>query len=107
MRLKYDLNVRALYISLSDQAVARTRQIGDNTAIDLDAAGVVVGIEVISVDHPWPLREILAGYRLPAGEEAKIRAYFQPSPPVTVRGSRPDTPQEAPALSIAPISVAA
>ena len=104
MRLKYDLNVRVLYISLSDQAVARTREIDDNTAIDLDEAGNIVGIEVISVDHPWPLSEILAEYKLPAGEEAQISAYFfRPSP-----GS--ERIQESPKISIAPpapVSVAA
>ncbi len=31
MQLKYDLNVGALYIKLSDQAVARTRDIDDNS----------------------------------------------------------------------------
>lgn len=76
MRLKYDLNVGALYIGLSDQAVARTSAVDDNTSVDLDAAGTVVGIEVISIEHPWPLSEILARYAIPPGEEAQIRAYF-------------------------------
>jgi uncharacterized protein YuzE len=76
MRLSYDLNVRALYISFSDQAVARTREIDDNTNIDLDASGAVVGIEVISIDHPWPLADILDRYEIPAGERAQLSAYF-------------------------------
>jgi uncharacterized protein YuzE len=76
MRLSYDLNVRALYISLSDQAVARTQEIDDNTNVDLDARGAVVGIEVISIDHPWPLADILARYDIPAGERAQFGAYF-------------------------------
>ena len=77
MRLRYDLNVGALYISLSDQPVTRTQEIDDNTAVDLDADGTIVGIEVISIAHPWPLPEILARYRIPAGEEAQIRTYFR------------------------------
>lgn len=102
MRLKYDLNVGALYIKLSDQAVARTHDIDDNTAVDLDSAGNVAGIEVISIAHRWALNEILRDYSIPAAEVAQIRAYFQPA----VLGIA----QEAPALSIernAPICVAA
>jgi len=89
MRLSYDLNVRALYIGLSGQPVARTREIDDNTNVDLDADGGVVGIEVISIDHPWPLSDILAGYDIPAGEQAQLLTYF------------PRAVQAAPAISIA------
>jgi uncharacterized protein YuzE len=102
MRLKYDLDVGALYIRLSDQKIARTREIDDNTNVDLDAAGDVVGIEVISIVHPWPLSEVLAGYPIPSAEAAQLRAYFG-SPAVTVA-------QQAPTVSMnknAPVPVAA
>jgi uncharacterized protein YuzE len=102
MRLKYDLDVGALYIKLSHQAVARTRDVGDNASVDLDDAGNVVGIEVISIAHRWPLDDILRDYSIPATEVAQLRAYFQ----ATVTG----TPSEAPALSFernAPVHVAA
>lgn len=102
MRLKYDLTVGALYIGLSDQAVAHTRDIDDNTFVDLDEAGDVVGIEVISIAHPWALVEVLRDYNIPAAEVAQLRAYFQPSTLGTM--------QEAPALSMdrnAPICVPA
>lgn len=101
MQLEYDLNVGALYIRLSDGEVARTREAGDNAAVDLDSTGGVVGIEVISVAHPWPLSDILAAYKVPDGEVAEIRAYFRP---------QEDTPmvqQESPKLGIAPTLVAA
>jgi uncharacterized protein YuzE len=102
MRLKYDLNVGALYIRLTDRTVAQTRDLGDNTSVDLDDAGDVVGIEVISIVRPWALDDILREYKLPAAEVAQLRAYFQP----TATGS----PPQAPALSIernAPIHVGA
>jgi uncharacterized protein YuzE len=76
MRLEYDLDVGALYIRLSDAEIASTREAGDNAAVDLDAAGGVVGIEVISTAYPWPLADILVSYDLPGDEEAQIRAYF-------------------------------
>lgn len=102
MRLKYDLNVGALYIRLNDQAVARTQDIDDNTSVDLDGAGNVIGIEIISIAHRWALSDILRDYNIPAADVAQLRAYFQPA----VLGIA----QEAPALSIernAPICVAA
>ncbi len=94
MQLEFDLNIGALYIRLSDAQVARTREAGDNAAVDLDAAGDVVGIEVISAAHPWPLADILASYRIPAAEGVQIRTYFR------VHKSRP-AQQESPKLSIA------
>jgi uncharacterized protein YuzE len=102
MRLKYDLNAGALYIRLSDLAVTRTREVDDNTFVDLAGDESVVGIEVISIAHPWPLDHILRDYGIPAMEVAQLRAYFQPS--------ASGTTQAAPALSIdrnAPVCVAA
>jgi uncharacterized protein YuzE len=76
MRLKYDLNVGALYIRLSDEAVARSREIDDNTSVDLDETGSLVGIEVISASHPLPLDAILDSYSVPGDEAAQLLAYF-------------------------------
>lgn len=94
MKLEFDLNVGALYIRLSDAEVARTREAGDNAAVDLDTAGGVVGIEVISAAHPWPLTDIFASYAIPPGEAAQLRSYFQP------QGTSPAR-QESPKISIA------
>lgn len=81
MRLKYDLNVGALYIRLSDSPVARTQEINDNTLVDLDEAGRVIGIEVISIESPWALGTVLHDYEMPAYEAAQLRAYFRmPTP---------------------------
>ena len=102
MQLKYDLNVGALYIKLSDEVVASTRAIDDNTTVDLDGTGGVVGIEVISIAHPWALNAILSSYSVPPVEAGQLRAYFEPA----VSGLT----QEAPALTIernAPVLVLA
>lgn len=107
MRLDFDLTAGALYISLSDHDVARTQVVDDNTCVDLDADGVVVGIEVIAVDYPWPVDEVLGNYRFPDGEAAWIRAYFRPSIPDARPVGAPVTRHEAPAMSITPVSVAA
>lgn len=94
MQLEYDLNAGALYIRLSDEEIARTREAGDNAAVDLDAAGGVVGIEVISAVHSWPLAGILASYKIPDQEVAEIRSYFR------LQGSQLVQP-ESPKISIA------
>jgi len=96
VELKYDLNVGALYIRLTDQAVARTREIDDNTVVDIDADGGIVGIEVISIGHPWALDDILHDYAIPSAAAAQLRAYFQPAGPAVS--------QQAPAVSLARIA---
>jgi len=103
MQLEFDLNAGALYIRLSHAEITRTREAGDNAAVDLDAAGAVVGIEVISAAHPWPLGDILASYKLPDQEVAEIKAYFRLEDRHLVQ-------QESPRMSIAspaPVTVAA
>jgi uncharacterized protein YuzE len=96
MKLEYDLNAGALYIRLSDAEIARTAEAGDNAAVDLDASGGVVGIEVISVGYPWPLTDILATYSVPPAEAAEIRSYFcirqspaQPEPRISTGSPAP------------------
>lgn len=101
MRLEYDLNVGALYISLSDRDVARTTTVDDNTCVDLGADGAVVGIEVIAIDYPWPVGDILRDYPIPADEAAQLRAYFQPMIPDARPAAAPVTRHQAPALSVA------
>ncbi|SRR5258706_11638535 len=78
MRLEYDLNVGALYIALADSPVARTREAGHNANVDLDASGDVVGIEVISAAHKWPLAQILDDYAINEADAAQLLAYFMP-----------------------------
>ena len=49
-----------------------------NLIFDLDSDGDVIGIEVVSIRHPWALGDILRDYRIPSDEAAQLRAYFQP-----------------------------
>jgi uncharacterized protein YuzE len=77
MKLEYDLNAGALYVRLSGAEIARTAEAGDNAAVDLDARGDVVGIEVISAGYPWPVSDILATYSIHPQDAAEIRAYFR------------------------------
>jgi uncharacterized protein YuzE len=88
MRLTYDLDAGALYIGLNGQDVARTRQVDDNTLVDLDAAGRPVGIEVTSIDHPWAVDTVLRDFDIPQRDAAQIRAYYSSPQP----GSAPPVP---------------
>lgn len=76
MQLEYDLSVRALYIRLSYKHIARTREIDDNTNVDLAVDGTVVGIEVMDIDLPWSVAEILRDFDLPPGEIEQVASYF-------------------------------
>jgi len=85
MRLEFDLDVGALYIVLTDSPVARTVEAGDNANVDLDARGSLVGIEVISAAHSWPLQSILSRFTIGKTDAAQLRAYFTTEVSVTGR----------------------
>jgi hypothetical protein len=51
--------------------VARTVEIDDATMVDLDAAGRLLGIEVLSPGSAWPLAEILRRYEV-SGQDAAL-----------------------------------
>jgi uncharacterized protein YuzE len=79
MMLEYDLDAGALYIRLADGDVARTRQVDDNTLIDMDGAGNVLGVEVVSARHPWAIAEVLRMDGISAAAKAQMLGYFVPS----------------------------
>jgi uncharacterized protein YuzE len=85
MRLEFDLDVGALYIELTDSPVARTVEFGDNANVDLDARDGLVGIEVLSAAHSWPLQAILSRFTIEKADAAQLRAYFTTEVPVTGR----------------------
>jgi uncharacterized protein YuzE len=99
MQLEYDLSVGALYIRLSDQEIACTRDVDDNTNVDLDASGVVVGIEVIDTGLPWPVAEILRDFDFPAGEVEQIIGYFPFTAPTISVASPPPAKAQQPAAA--------
>lgn len=49
MKLEYDSKANAIYIPLKDVDVASTREVEDNLIVDLDAAGKMIGIELLFV----------------------------------------------------------
>jgi YD repeat-containing protein len=52
MRIRYDLEVDALYIRLLDRLTeVRTERISEDVAVDYDASGHIVGIEVLGASE--------------------------------------------------------
>jgi uncharacterized protein YuzE len=99
MQLEFDLDIGALYIRLGGQPVARTREAGRNAHVDLAEDGTLVGIEVISFAHPWPLDDILSQYRVPDAELRQICGYFGPQQMIVVPAG---PPAEPPQMATAP-----
>jgi uncharacterized protein YuzE len=80
----YDVEANALYIKVSDEKVSSTAEVDNGTLVDLDAAGQVVGIEVIQPKRPWPLEEIIANFGLSSAVKRELRAYFPEAPQTNV-----------------------
>ena len=76
IRQTYDLDADALYITVTDARVARTVEIDRGTLVDVDAAGGVVGIEVISPERSWPIGEILSRFTFTEKDADQLKAYF-------------------------------
>lgn len=95
IRQSLDMQADALYITLTDEPVANTTEVDSGTLVDLDAAGRVVGIEVIRPNRPWPLDEILARFDLTASQKRELRAYFPAAPQTSV------PPAHEPSLRVA------
>jgi uncharacterized protein YuzE len=76
IRQSYDLTADALYITVTAGGVASTVEIDTGTLVDLDVAGSVVGIEILSPQRCWPLDDILARFSVAAQDVAQLKAYF-------------------------------
>ncbi len=49
MKIEYDQEANALYITLREAQVAKTNEVTDNFIVDLDAEGRPIGIEILHV----------------------------------------------------------
>lgn len=66
MRVQYDPSADAMYIRLAEGSVADSDEVREGVVLDYDAAGKVLGIEVLNVskraDNPREMAfETLAG----------------------------------------------
>lgn len=60
MKFDYDPKEDALYVRLNDAAVVESEEVQPGIILDFDAAGAVVGVEVLRASQrsaPEPIRE--------------------------------------------------
>ena len=60
MKIRYDPDADAMYLTLRKDKVARTKEIDENTVIDFNKSGQVIGVEILFVKERNPnlLREL-------------------------------------------------
>lgn len=60
MKIRYDPDADAMYIALKKDKVDKTKEIDENTAIDFNKKGDVIGIEILFVKerNPSILKEL-------------------------------------------------
>jgi len=49
MKITIDKEANAMYIEVSDEKFAKNRKIDDETILDLDADGKIIGIELLNI----------------------------------------------------------
>ena len=64
VRVSIDTTANAAYIELSDNPVARTDEYHELINIDLDAHGVVVGIEILGEGVALPFADLMTRYHV-------------------------------------------
>lgn len=59
MKIRYDPDADALYIRLRNEEVHHTKEVDDNTILDFNKDGQVIGVEILFVKerNPELLRE--------------------------------------------------
>lgn len=62
--VKLDLDAGAAYLRLSAQGVARTVEFSADILVDLDAMGVVVGVELFDLMMPIPLDDLASRHHI-------------------------------------------
>ena len=58
MEISLDLKADALYIKFQEGRFAKNKRIDDDTIIDLDSKGRLLGIEILNVTKKIPAKEL-------------------------------------------------
>lgn len=63
MKIKYDPDADAMYITLRKDKVAKTKEIDENTILDFNKKKQVIGVEILFVKerNPSILKELQVG----------------------------------------------
>lgn len=98
--VRVDVEADAAYILMTDRKVARTEDAGPSVMVDLDELGVVVGIEMLSIDAKIPFGDLVTKYHVHTADVELLRL-LQPSIRVSLMqsgdgSSRQDTREGSP-----------
>lgn len=58
MKVEYDREADALYISLQDKEVSKTIELADGVNVDMDEQGKLIGLEVLDATERYSLADI-------------------------------------------------
>ena len=58
MEISLDLKADALYIKFQEGKFAKNKRIDDDTIIDLDSKGRLLGIEILNVTKKVPVKDL-------------------------------------------------
>jgi uncharacterized protein YuzE len=68
MKISYYPDTDSLYIDLSEQPSAESREISEGVVLDYDAQGRLVGIDIDNASHKVELKKLTLN-KLPASEK--------------------------------------
>ncbi len=68
MKISYYPDTDSLYIDLSEQESAESREVSEGVVLDYDAQGRLVGIDIDNASHKVELKRLILN-KLPAGEQ--------------------------------------
>ena len=54
MKIRYDQDADAMYVKLKEGEISETKEIDDNTILDYDKSGNVIGVELLFVKERIP-----------------------------------------------------
>ena len=72
----FDADADALYIRLRVGTVARTEEIDPWTLVDVDQAGLPLGIEVIHPARQWPVGQVIDRYAISDEDRQMLNVLF-------------------------------
>ncbi len=76
MKLTYEREADAAYVTLVEALVARTEQVDRGMLVDVDEQGRAIGIEVIRPTRRLPLEEIAERYHLASADMVILRSIW-------------------------------
>jgi uncharacterized protein YuzE len=87
--VRVDTNVRAAYIQFTDEPIVETVEVSPTVLVDIDEAGVVVGVELLGFSAAIPMEVIERSVRFASPEHRQILQGLRPSTgtPLSFTGS--------------------